>query len=98
MQLTKRLYEIVSLVPKGSTMVDVGTDHGYIPIYLTRNAICEKCIASDVNKGPLESAKRHMDQNGLQNIDLRLGSGLSTVDPEEGVEVAIIAGMGGLLI
>ncbi|MGL5677307.1 MAG: tRNA (adenine(22)-N(1))-methyltransferase, partial [Cellulosilyticaceae bacterium] len=46
----------------------------------------------------LESAKRHMDQNGLQNIDLRLGSGLSTVDPEEGVEVAIIAGMGGLLI
>lgn len=98
MQLTKRLFEIAELVPADTTVVDVGTDHGYIPIYLTIYGKCKQCIASDINQGPLESAKRHMLKHGIHNLELRKGSGLSTVKVDEGIDVAIIAGMGGLLI
>ncbi|MGL4362895.1 MAG: tRNA (adenine(22)-N(1))-methyltransferase [Cellulosilyticaceae bacterium] len=98
MQLSKRLNAIASFVPPYTRVVDVGTDHGYIPIYLTMNNLCTYCIASDINKGPLESAKRHMLQQGINTIDLRQGSGLSTVSEEDALEACIIAGMGGLLI
>ena len=98
MQLTKRLLEIASLVPNDARVVDVGTDHGYIPIYLTTNKLCKSCIASDINAGPLESAKRHMDKHGITQVELRQGSGLSTITTADQLDVAIVAGMGGMLI
>lgn len=98
MQLTKRLYEIATLVPADSRVVDVGTDHGYIPIYLTYHQKASYCIASDINKGPLESAAKNIQKYLLEGICLRQGSGLSTVTEEDGMNVAIIAGMGGPLI
>lgn len=98
MQLTARLYEIAKRVPKDTIVVDVGTDHGYIPIYLSLNNLCKKCIASDVNQGPLDSAKRHSDKYNIHTLELRKGSGLQTIKAEDAVEVVIIAGMGGLLI
>lgn len=98
MQLSKRLKTIADLVPKNSRLVDVGTDHGYIPIYLNLNQPMDQCIASDINKGPLESARRNMDKYNLKNIELRQGSGLQTVSKEDGMEVVVIAGMGGYLV
>lgn len=57
MQLSKRLEAIVKLAGTCHCVADVGTDHGYIPIYMTEHHLTEKAIAMDVNKGPLERAR-----------------------------------------
>ena len=57
MQLSKRLEAIVKLAGTCHCVADVGTDHGYIPIYMTEHHLTEKAIAMDVNKGPLERTR-----------------------------------------
>jgi len=98
MELGIRLENIASMVDKNDKIVDVGTDHAYIPIYLIKKGICESAIASDINKGPVDKARKNIALENLQqSIECRLGGGLTTVTPNE-VQVAIIAGMGGNLI
>ncbi|WZL74661.1 class I SAM-dependent methyltransferase [Clostridiaceae bacterium 35-E11] len=98
MKLTPRLSTIAKLVPKGAVVADIGTDHGYIPVYLIENKIAKKVIAADINEGPLLSAKKTIKSNKLENfIETRLGNGLAPIAAGE-VDIVIIAGMGGLLI
>lgn len=95
MELSKRLSALVNYVIKGSSVVDIGTDHGYVPVYLVKNKIVDKAIGVDVNKGPLQSGARAVRETGLEDhIDLRLGDGLAAIKPGE-VDTVIIAGMGG---
>lgn len=98
MQLSRRLYHMAKFVLQGSRVVDVGTDHGFIPIYLATNHICEFCIAGDINKGPLDNAKKHIEKYGVKGIELRLGGGLSRITLEDHMDTIIIGGMGGPLI
>ncbi|NLK21436.1 MAG: SAM-dependent methyltransferase [Epulopiscium sp.] len=98
MKLSKRLYAIASKVPKGSVIADIGTDHGYIPIYLFKEGIIEKAIATDINQGPLNKAAKNIKQHKCEKaIEIRLGNGLEKVNPKE-ADTLIIAGMGGMLI
>jgi len=98
MELSIRLKAIASMIEECDSAIDVGTDHGYVPIYLVKKSIIKKAIASDINRGPVEKAKNNIVINNTQGqISCRLGSGLSTVKKGE-VEIAIIAGMGGNLI
>ena len=98
MELSKRLNWIIEKLDKVEVIMDVGTDHGYIPIYLVKNNIAKKVIASDINKEPLKKAKINASLDGvLDKIDLRLGGGLSPLNNKEADSV-IIAGMGGNLI
>lgn len=98
MKLSKRLQAVASLVKEGKCVADIGTDHGYIPIYLVESGICEKAIAMDVNKGPLQRAKEHIKENGLsEKIETRLSDGLAALSPGE-CDCAVIAGMGGGLV
>lgn len=98
MKLTPRLLAIAQLVPQGATVADIGTDHGYIPVYLIKNGIAKKVIATDVNKGPLRIAQKNIAMHHMENhIETRLGNGLAVFFPGE-VDTVIIAGMGGLLI
>lgn len=98
MDLSPRLQCIASFVKKDARVVDVGTDHGYIPVYLVENNISKKIIAADINEGPLNKAKRLIRLKGYEDyIITRLGNGLEILNPKE-VDTAIIAGMGGLLI
>ncbi len=91
---TERLQRLASLVPPCECMVDVGTDHGWLPIALVKAQVAQRAIASDVLPDPLKSAHKHVRMhNLLEVVDVRLGHGLSTVKPNE-VEVATIAGMG----
>ena len=57
MELSKRLHAVAGLVTEGASVADIGTDHGYIPIYLIQERIASKAIALDVKKGPLERAR-----------------------------------------
>ena len=98
MKLTDRLLKIASLVTKGKRIADIGTDHGYIPVYLLNKNIVPFAILADVNKGPLENARKEVRHNNLlDKTDLRLGSGIEVLKKDE-VDEVIIAGMGGILI
>lgn len=98
MKLTDRLLKIASLVDKDKKIADIGTDHGYIPVYLLNQNKIQYAILGDVNKGPLDNAKKEVNKNNLQDkVDLRLGSGIEILKENE-VDEIIIAGMGGMLI
>ena len=98
MKLTDRLLKIANLVTKGKKIADIGTDHGYIPVYLLNKGYIDFAILADVNKGPLENAKSEVIHNNLTDkVDLRLGSGIEVLNENE-VDEVIIAGMGGILI
>lgn len=98
MELSKRLNWIVGKLEKSNVIMDVGTDHGYIPIYLVKNNIATKVIASDINKEPLKKAEINASLDGVRDkIELRLGGGLQPLKNKE-AEAVIIAGMGGNLI
>jgi tRNA (adenine22-N1)-methyltransferase len=98
MKLTNRLQVAADLITKGKRIGDVGSDHGYLPIYLVENKIVKKAIASDINVGPVQNAKKAIKgSNLIDDIDIRLGGGLLPYELGE-IDIAVIAGMGGLLI
>ena len=77
MELSKRLQAVADLVTEGASVADIGTDHGYIPIYLIEHNIAGKVIALDINRGPLERARMHVVGHGLKGkIETRLSDGL----------------------
>ncbi|MEG6616383.1 class I SAM-dependent methyltransferase [Peptococcaceae bacterium 1198_IL3148] len=96
--LSSRLATLSNYVKPGSVMADIGTDHGYLPIYLVKSGICPKAIACDVRQMPLETARKNVLANCLdKKIELRLGDGIQVLKPGE-VQVVSIAGMGGSTI
>ena len=98
MDISKRLKFIIEHIDKCNCIADIGTDHGYIPIYAIKNFLCNKAIASDINKGPVEKAKLNSVLDKVDAfVDVRLGPGLKTIKKGEANGV-IIAGMGGNLI
>lgn len=97
MQLSERLSAIANMVKKGNRVVDVGCDHGYIPIWLVKQGWIPGAIAMDINKGPLLRAKDNIEQHGLSPyIETRLSDGVAALLAGEGDTLAI-AGMGGPL-
>ena len=96
--LTERLEKIKNLVEKSNIVLDVGTDHGYVPISLINEKRASKVIAADINEGPLKNAQKNIRLAGLSEvIETRLGSGLVPLKKGE-ADTVIIAGMGGILI
>ena len=98
MKLTNRLQAAADLVPVCESMADIGTDHGYLPIYLVQEGRARRAIACDVNDGPLTRAREDVSSSGLsRQIGLRLGGGLAPLGKGE-VDGVTICGMGGLLM
>ena len=97
MELSKRLQAVADLVSEGLVVADVGTDHGYIPIYLIETKKAPKAFAMDVNKGPLLRAKEHIAEHGLETrIETRLSDGVRALQKGE-CDCVVVAGMGGAL-
>lgn len=98
MDKSKRIEFIVSNLEKVTTLADIGTDHGYVPLLALRNELCEKAIACDINKEPLAKGKLNAILEGIDDkIEFRLGNGFEPLKINE-VEEVVIAGMGGNLI
>ncbi|MBF0805307.1 MULTISPECIES: tRNA (adenine(22)-N(1))-methyltransferase TrmK [unclassified Streptococcus] len=99
MSLSKRLDIVSSFVSPGVKMLDVGSDHAYLPIALVKRGVISAAIAGEVVEGPYQSACQNVQKEGLtQQIQVRLASGLDAMTVEDEIEEIVIAGMGGRLI
>ena len=97
MHISKRLEAVAAMVEPGSRLIDVGTDHGYIPIYLKAHGCIEEALAMDINEGPLKRARDNIQKYGFEaDIKTRISDGLKKAEDGEGDSV-VIAGMGGAL-
>ena len=95
LELTPRLRQIAAWVRQGAHLADVGTDHAYLPVWLTLQGRVASAIASDLRRGPLDRAQETGRRYGVgDRITFRLGNGLAAVAPEE-CDTVLIAGMGG---
>ena len=98
MELSKRLRAVADLVTAGYQVADIGTDHAYIPIFLTETGKTDYAVAMDVNKGPLRKAQENIYAYKMEKqIETRLSNGFSALKVQE-VQSAVIAGMGGNLV
>lgn len=94
-KLSGRLGAIAELIPPYGGLADVGTDHGYIPLWLLQNGFKGSICATDIKTGPLETARSSARALGLEDkICFHLCDGLESVDAVK-VQTIIIAGMGG---
>ncbi len=93
--MNKRLQAIEALVSPGRGLIDVGTDHGYLPLSLARHGYPGALFASDIGEGPLNAARRSAREAGLSGrISFQLCDGLDGCD-RSAVDTIVIAGMGG---
>ena len=97
MNLTKRLSLIADLVEAGSSVCDVGTDHGYLPAFLYKSGKVKSVCATDINKKPLNNAKQTFIKEDIKDIPLYLCDGLQNISRDM-ADTVIIAGMGGEVI
>lgn len=97
--ISKRLEMVASFVPQGAVLLDVGSDHAYLPIELVEKGHIERAIAGEVVEGPYQSAVKNVKEHDLvDKIQVRLANGLAAFEESDQVSVITIAGMGGRLI
>jgi tRNA (adenine22-N1)-methyltransferase len=98
MKLSERLLKIASFVTEGNTLADIGTDHGYIPVYLTAAGKVPHALAMDLRSGPLKRAEAHIKEAGMEEkVETRLSDGMAALKSGE-ADTILIAGMGGDLM
>ena len=100
LHLDARLEAALSFARPGAPAADIGTDHGYVPVALLERGIAPCVVASDVNEGPLDAARRNAERFGFRDrIVTCLADGLSGLPlAENGIRDIYILGMGGELI
>ena len=93
-----RLCSALPYLTRGGAVIDVGTDHAYLPIYLVGQGISSRALACDINRGPIESAERNIAAAHLtKRIQTLCTDGLhgtEDFDPDD----ILVFGMGGELI
>ena len=67
-KISKRLCTVAQYVRNGAIVADIGTDHAYLPIYLALEGKITRAVASDINEGPLKSAKENIKKHSLDHI------------------------------
>ena len=96
--LSNRMQALTDMVTPGTVITDVGCDHGFVSVYLVQRGLSPRVIAMDVRSGPLERAREHIREYGLQDrIETRLSDGLHGLKTGE-ANGMICAGMGGPLM
>jgi len=94
-KLPDRLKALVDYIEKMSAVADIGTDHGYLPVYLAQTGLARRIIASDISAGSLESALRSAARyNVAESIEFIVAPGLGGIIPSD-VDTIVIAGLGG---
>lgn len=94
--LGNRLFLCSSFVRENSRFADIGSDHGYLPVYLMKNGRVKSAIAADIGEGPLSYARKNAAKYNA-DIECILSDGFKNINPNS-FDDAVIAGMGGELI
>ncbi|MGT2964627.1 tRNA (adenine(22)-N(1))-methyltransferase [Streptococcus acidominimus] len=98
-KISKRLEMVAQFVPQDARLVDVGSDHAYLPLFLVERGVVAYAIAGEVVQGPYQSALQNVQQSSYgDRIDVRLANGLAAFEEADQMTVITIAGMGGRLI
>ncbi len=90
----KRIETIASLISSDNgDLLDIGSDHGYLPLLLLKGGFSSKLYASENKLGPFNNLT-----NSLKGTDITclFGDGLEVY--QENIKQVVIAGMGGRLI
>src|SRR5690625_163677 len=95
MKITKRLKEIANLIDYGKSVIDIGTDHGLVPLYLAKNKISDDILATDISEKSLQKLESRLDNKEI--IKTKVCDGLDGISIKEN-QVAVIAGMGAVTI
>lgn len=96
--ISNRLLLCAAFVTPGARVLDVGTDHGYLPVYLLREGICPFVTAADLREQPLKKARENAARFGVSDrMRFILSDGLQSIPPDC-MDTVVMAGMGGDLI
>ncbi|MBO5981394.1 MAG: SAM-dependent methyltransferase [Clostridia bacterium] len=90
--LTPRLQAVADLITYTDSVIDIGTDHGYLPIYLLVSGKAKTACAADIRKGPLENARENILRRGVE-CECVLSDGFKNICKK--YSLACICGMGG---
>jgi len=94
-KLSKRLQAIADFVEHGAAVADIGTDHGYLPVYLVQNGISSRVFASDISAGSLSAAIRSSEKYDLADKIAFINAPGLTGILEDDVDTVVISGVGG---
>ncbi|QFP75397.1 tRNA (adenine(22)-N(1))-methyltransferase TrmK [Deinococcus sp. AJ005] len=95
--LDARLEAVLELI-RTDVHADIGSDHARLPVRLIREGRASRCIAVELNPGPLEQARRSVARSRLEaQIEVREGDGFGPILPGE-VGSASLCGMGAYTI
>lgn len=97
--LSKRLDRVASFVPQGARLLDVGSDHAYLPLWLLSEGKIQFAIAGEVVEGPYQIALANVQASAHRDrATVRLADGLAAAQDQDKIDTVVIAGMGGALI
>ena len=103
-KLNDRLQIIAERLKNEKTMADIGTDHGFLPVFLLQSGQCERVVLADISVPSLAKAEENCSryftgeyEGCTARADFRAGDGLTVLKPGE-VDAVVIAGVGGKLI
>lgn len=93
MKLSSRLQACCDFVSAGERVADIGTDHGYLGIWLLQRGIASSVIAADIAAGPLSAARRNANRFGCADkMEFCLSDGVQNI-PQD-FDTMVCAGMG----
>lgn len=91
--ISPRLLACCNFILPGARVADVGTDHGYLGIWLLQHGIASSVIASDIVPGPLSAAKANAIRYGMDNrMSFYLSDGVQQIPRD--FDTLVCAGMG----
>ena len=89
-KLSDRLQTIADRIEQSETMADIGTDHGFLPIYLWQTGKCPQVILTDVSEASLakaeENYRKFAERIADDKIDGSSISGSSADDLKDGFQ------------
>ena len=95
LKLPDRLKAISGYIGAGASVADIGTDHGFLPVFLAQSGLACRIIASDISAGSLEAARRTAAKYKVsERIEFLNAPGLDGVAPAD-ADTIVISRLGG---